>query len=350
MTDLDSGTKSQIKKYDEKRFFQNRFVFAVLLASLFLGLLNPRIGNAQSTTNIQILPTETSIIADTTTTINVFIENAMDMNGYEIEITYDSSLLTLVTWTDGPLLKAIWHPAIINTPGLFRIPAVQLAQPGVNGDGVIFSLTFLGESNGTSPITITYAELIDKMNVSFYPSRNNGSILVHSDPATVPTRTVTGSFSLQGQPSATGIPIEFGFGQNTWLGPYTGTTSAFSPNFSLPNVVEDTYPITINLPRYLSLTEYLSKKFTVSSSSTVMPPLMLYGGNAIWQDCVDDVCTPNNIIDAADVSLVGAQYLQSGPGLDGDVNYSGRVDIFDLAMVGANYGLTSKDVYATWLP
>ena len=81
-----------------------------------------------------------------------------------------------------------------------------------------------------------------------------------------------------------------------------------------------------------------------------MPPLMLYGGNAVWQDCLDDVCIPNNIIDAADVSLVGAQYLQSGPDLDGDVNYSGRVDIFDLAMVGANYGLTSKDVYATWLP
>ena len=212
-----------------------------------------------------------------------------------------------------------------------------------------FNLVFRGNAIGISPVTISTAAFSGN-GIKTYPTLQHGSILVHSDPATTPSRTVTGSFTLQGQPNAAGIPVAFGSAKTNWLGPYSAITSALSPNFSLPNVAEDTYPVTISLPRYLSVHEGLSKKFTVSSTSTIMPPLMLYGGNAVWQDCVADVCSPNNIIDAADVSLVGAQYLQSGSDLDGDVNYSGRVDIFDLAMVGANYGLTSKDVYATWLP
>ena len=34
---------------------------------------------------------------------------------------------------------------------------------------------------------------------------------------------------------------------------------------------------------------------------------------------------------------------------DADVNFSGKVDIFDLALVGGNFDLTSADVYEDWL-
>ena len=236
-----------------------------------------------------------------------------------------------------------------NNPGSLHIVATQLAQPEVSGDGTLLNLIFEGKSAGISAISITTGIFSDSQGIKTYPTLQFGSVLVHSDPASVPSRTVTGSFSLQGQTNASGIPVTFSLGETHWLGPYSGLTSAGSPNLSLPNVAEDTYPITISLPRYLNVHEGLSKGFIVSSTSTVMPPLMLYGGNAVWRTWVDGAWQPDNIINAADVSLVGAQYLQSGPDLDGDVNYSGRVDIFDLAMVGANYGLTSKDVYATWL-
>jgi len=50
-----------------------------------------------------------------------------------------------------------------------------------------------------------------------------------------------------------------------------------------------------------------------------------------------------------DASLVGAQW-GSMLGGDGDVNFSDKVDIFDLAIVGGNYTLTSAVVYAAWVP
>jgi len=34
---------------------------------------------------------------------------------------------------------------------------------------------------------------------------------------------------------------------------------------------------------------------------------------------------------------------------NGDANFSGKVDIFDLALVGGNYGLNGN-VYNTWIP
>jgi hypothetical protein len=36
--------------------------------------------------------------------------------------------------------------------------------------------------------------------------------------------------------------------------------------------------------------------------------------------------------------------------VDGDVNFDGKVNIQDLALVGGNYRLTSADVYGSWVP
>lgn len=330
---------------------QKGWLYLPFCAFLVLMILTPwKIVNGQNPTNLAVIPTSSNVVTNNTINSQLYITSGNNINAFDVIVTYDSTILTLQSWSHGGYLSNLMNVVVSNTPGRLQVVATQIATPGVTGDGILLNLVFRGSANGISPVTISKAELATSQNIKVFPSLQHGSILVHSDPATTPSRTVTGSFTLQGQINAAGIPVEFGYGQTHWLGPYSGTTSALSPNFSLANVAEDTYPVTISLPRYLDLPEYLSKKFTVSGSSTVMPPLLLHGGNAVWQDCVADVCVPNTIIDAADVSLVGAQYLQSGPDLDGDVNYSGRVDIFDLAMVGANYGLTSKDVYATWLP
>ncbi len=333
-----------------KKQNRGRKMFSILLG-LFV-LFNP-IQNkvwAQNQTDLAVSPFASEIILNNNSPISLVITDGVNVNAFDVEVTYDPSVVTVLSFSPGPYLSNLLKYYESNQPGRLRVGYTQAARPGVSGSGVLLIINFKGTGNGLSPISITFAGLYSPTGYETLPTLQHGTLLVHADPTTTPSHTVTGSFALQGQPNAAGIPIEFGYGQNTWLGPYSGTTSALSPNFSLPNVAEDTYPVTISLPRYLNVHADLSKKFTASSSSTVIPPLLLRGGNAVWQDCVDNVCTPNNIIDAADVSLVGAQYLQSGSDLDGDVNYSDRVDIFDLAMVGANYGLTSKDVFSTWLP
>ena len=57
----------------------------------------------------------------------------------------------------------------------------------------------------------------------------------------------------------------------------------------------------------------------------------------------------NNAIDISDASLVGTYYNIAGDN-DADANFDETVNIFDLAMVGGNYGLTSGTAYASWTP
>ena len=325
-------------------------LFSILtIFGLLFSLLFYKDVFAQTSTKLAVNPAAGDTAINSNVTISLLVTNGVNIAGFDVTITYDPSIVQYVSYSYGGYLDSPSKVYLDPKPGIFRLVATQVAKPDVSGDGNLLNLVFNGNTIGISPITLTRVEFADSQGVSTFPEVQSGSILVHSDPASVPSRTVTGSFSLQGQTNASGIPVTFSLGETHLLGPYTGLTSAGSPNLSLPNVAEDTYRVTISLPRYLNVHEGLSKGFIVSSTSTVMPPLMLYGGNAVWRTWVDGAWQPDNIINAADVSLVGAQYLQSGPDLDGDVNYSGRVDIFDLAMVGANYGLTSKDVYATWL-
>ncbi|MCJ7696374.1 MAG: hypothetical protein MUO40_13255, partial [Anaerolineaceae bacterium] len=88
----------------------------------------------------------------------------------------------------------------------------------------------------------------------------------------------------------------------------------------------------------------------INSGKTSISALQLRGGNAVWQREIEGVWVLDSVIDAGDISLIGAFYGQSGSDLDADVNFSGKVDILDLALCAGNYDLTSASAYGTWVP
>ncbi|MHC1739937.1 MAG: right-handed parallel beta-helix repeat-containing protein [Anaerolineaceae bacterium] len=154
-----------------------------------------------------------------------------------------------------------------------------------------------------------------------------------------PNVTLLGTFSMQGRVNRAGMPVTissilYGFLNST-------TVDLISNNISFNNVAWATYTITTNQPRYLNVTTDLGKTIAVTGSKTTINPLELKGGNAVYSD---------NEINVADASKVGTDYGKIGTSFDGDVNFSNKVDIFDLAIVGGNYGLTSTTAYGTWVP
>jgi len=110
------------------------------------------------------------------------------------------------------------------------------------------------------------------------------------------------------------------------------------------NVAPGTYTFTTNQPRYLNITEDLAKTITVVSSNvTFSTPLTLIAGNANWSD---------NVIDIVDASLLGNKYgwdVSTQGDTDADVDFSLKVGLSDLAIVGSNYGKSSAVNY-TWMP
>jgi hypothetical protein len=119
-----------------------------------------------------------------------------------------------------------------------------------------------------------------------------------------------------------------------------------SPDYGINLVVSgvpngDTYLVTTEMPGALNIDSTLAKTVSITGGDIQLPPLGLLSGNAVWMD---------NAITDADLDAIRDSFDLAGSGMDADVNQDGRVNIQDLALAGGNFGLTSADVYADWLP
>ena len=211
--------------------------------------------------------------------------------------------------------------------------AITLPAAGAN---VVTNFEITYSVVGTIPVTV---ELLDLPPTPDDLLATTGSISA----VVYDNLTVTGRISMQGRWYRGGVPVRLETG-TLGFGPYnTTSTDVFgSSNFSFVNVGDDTYVFTTNQPRYLNVTAAMGKSFNVNPS-LVITTLELKGGNAIWAD---------NVIDVNDASAVGTDYGKTSGFLnaDADVNFDNKVNIFDLALVGGNFNLTSANAYLTWTP
>jgi len=322
-------------------FWHYLFLFCVLVGYYFI---HPSMVCAQESPTLSFTPSsaEVDLAAGESVTVDVWVCNAVELNGFDITLTYDPAFIQLDSWEHGGFLTNLFEVTQVNDPGIFRLGVVQLAQPGKSGDGSLLKLTFNGVSLGQSSLTITQAVFADVGGNQTVPDFVGGSIIVFP-----PRFTLSGLITLQGQTAYDGIPFTLGLGQTYQYGPYSGVTGIQTDiNLQLDKVVGDTYLVTTQQPRYLNLHEGLNLQLSVSSD-VILPDLHLLGGNAVWTD---------NKIDIADVSVVGAWYhldlASFGPdlGFHPDVNFDGVVNIQDLSVVAGNFDLTSAEVYVDWQP
>ncbi|HUM49613.1 MAG TPA: cohesin domain-containing protein [Anaerolineaceae bacterium] len=316
---------------------------AALLSLLLLPGGLHHIIAAQGEAAISILPASSSLDlnGNNSVTLQVYVENMVELNAFDITVTYDAALLNLTYWAHGGILTNLWEAIIVNDPGYLRLAFAQLATPGFTGSGVLLYLTFQGVSLGISPITLADVHLSDSL-------ANPIPVQIHHGQLSVFTyASVYGSFGLEGQVSRGGIPVTLESGVIFGAGPYRAKTLNQSGiNLTLSNVMTDTYTVTTAQPRCLNVTVELNKTIHMTGAYT-MQPLTLRCGNAQWAD---------NIINVSDVGIVGGQWglsqkdLPVGQSLNGDVNFDNIVNIRDLALVAGNYGLSSADVYTAWTP
>ncbi len=335
------------------RFLFKRSLVCVLSAALcILALVHPLAAAAQGETTLSVSPAEASVILTNTRTISLYLAGGVNLNAFDVAVRYDPSLVDYESYAFGGYFSNLAQVYLRDDPGYFRLAATQLATPGVSGDGVVLNLVFRGTSRGISPIIIEMADFaVYGDGPLVHATAEHGTLRVHDNPAALPKYTVSGLFSLQGRADTSGIPVSLGYGQTHWLGPYAGVSvNLSSANLTLTDVVEDSYTLTTAMPRCLNISAEMGKILAVSASHNAIAPLTLRCGNAVWQEEAGGEWAANNVIDVADISLIGLQYMQSGPDLDGDVNFSGRVDIFDLALAAGNYDLTAEIVYAGWTP
>ena len=152
--------------------------------------------------------------------------------------------------------------------------------------------------------------------------------------------SVTGTVSMQGRTYRGGVLVTLTGPALFAYGPYTATSlDVISSNVSFSNVAENTYTVTVTHARYLDVSSDLMKTRLVNAAPTVLTSLELKGGDA----------NDDQNVNLGDASAIGSNYGATGD-INADVNFSGRVDVFDLAMVGGNFTLNAANAYAGWAP
>jgi len=103
-------------------------------------------------------------------TVDILIKDAMDLFGFDMTISFDSSLVSWVGTTispmaflGNPMIEAFY---IVDTVG---VAGVRLAPSGVSGSGVLFSLTFQSLDQGVSEIGLS-GMLVDSSASSIEPA------------------------------------------------------------------------------------------------------------------------------------------------------------------------------------
>jgi hypothetical protein len=154
------------------------------------------------------------------------------------------------------------------------------------------------------------------------------------------TPTITGTISMQGQINRGGVITELW--QSGELKYSTSSIDQITNNASM-SVLEGLYDLIFEKAGYLDMTLDLGKSATFTTMATTLNSIELKGGDA----------NDDNVIDISDASIIGADYGTVGrdePGYFSDINSSGSVDIFDLALMAGNFDLTSAIAYGSWTP
>jgi len=270
---------------------------------------------------------------------------------------------TLTSTLDGAYLAGIpeTFTLTVNNPDL--VHTYNNVYIGIN-NSTWPAGTLLEYWNGSTWVTVSGSLTLGSlppgtrdlpMRITFSQAGSGNAVfdLVETDPfvwplyrLTVPVNiyaniTVTGTISMQGRTVRDGVvmtltgPVLFPFG------PYSATSiNQISNNLGWLNVAAGSYLVTTTQARYLDVTTALGINKLITTTPTALAALELKGGDA----------NDDNIVELGDASIIAGQYGLSGVEHNGDVNFSGKVDIFDLVLVGGNYLLTSAAAYGAWLP
>jgi len=158
---------------------------------LIISLIIPSVGIAET---VSILPFETtSPGGGKTFTIDVKIESAIGLFGFEFDLFYNPEFLKFVSATEGDFLKSV-GPTFVASPivyrekpldggvGTIKMGISRLGGTGVNGDGVLAKVEFevLKEINKPIPLEFKTVSLYDAQAKEKAPEKTIGGKIIPS--------------------------------------------------------------------------------------------------------------------------------------------------------------------------
>jgi len=115
-------------------------------------------------------------------TLNLCISNVSDLYLWVVTVEWSASILSLQSYAEGPFLKQGGRSTTIMDKGTPPGKIIELTctvlgpVSGVSGSGTLVTFTFTATAHGTTPITITFSDLLDSAGEPIAHTVVNGMI------------------------------------------------------------------------------------------------------------------------------------------------------------------------------
>ena len=157
---------------------KQKYILLSLILFIFLAFFNISISAFAVTPNIKLTPPTQSVNQGTQATIEVVVEDVIDLKGANIILNFDASKLQYNSSADGGFIPgALLAPPIIdNTNGSVTLDIASIISCA-SGTGIIMTVTFDTIGAGDGSITFGTTTLRDKDNLIIDHSTTDGCVI-----------------------------------------------------------------------------------------------------------------------------------------------------------------------------
>lgn len=284
---------------------------------------------------VQFNPATTSLGVGDTAVVQIDLNEASELYGYQFQVYYDASKVEAVSEfvntffdTTGGVTPPGWNAECAAGVCQFAVSHVSPA-PTISGSGTLAQITFTGLAPGSVAISFGSDVLSDY----------NGQPIAHTNGAA--TLTVYGTATLSGTVKLQG---RLAPGDTAGTVTLTDISTTFDP-VVVPIAADGTWiaevPVIPSGSNYLLdaahplyLTNERPNILVTAGNSYPQPTTKLRGGDA----------NNDSTISISDLSCIGGDFGGAPGTCDGtgssDLNADGTVNILDLVLAGGNYGLS----------
>jgi len=160
-------------------------------------------------TIMRVTPPSQNVVQTGSAVVDVVLENVANLGAYEVGVTYDESILSFVSVTNGPFLgstgRTVQCPSFSAGSGFVVFACFTLgSEPGgATGSGILARFVFSGDQPGTSALTLNAPIVTTTSGATVSFTTAAGNLTVDPCPGVCPTATPTPT---PGTPTATPTP------------------------------------------------------------------------------------------------------------------------------------------------
>ncbi|MEY4070946.1 MAG: Cohesin domain [Candidatus Eisenbacteria bacterium] len=134
--------------------------------------------------SVALVPADSNITVADEIVMRLEASGVSDLKGFQIELSFDSSVLQALSAAGGALLPpgaagSFFQSFLDNAPAVGRVQLDAAVLTGsASGAGVLGTVRFRAIAIGTSPVTVALVDFRDSANVSSTPSSTGSTIRV----------------------------------------------------------------------------------------------------------------------------------------------------------------------------